>query len=91
MALAQQLIVSEMFYSIQGEGVSCGVPAVFLRLTKCNLRCLGFSYVDPQTSEHLGCDSAAVWRQGEKRDFAAAGFNGFHSTARPYITEALLY
>jgi len=34
-----QLIVSEIFYSIQGEGPNVGKPAVFLRLAGCNLRC----------------------------------------------------
>jgi len=29
----------EIFYSIQGEGVNVGIPAVFLRLALCNLRC----------------------------------------------------
>ena len=29
----------EIFWSIQGEGVSAGVPAVFLRLATCNLAC----------------------------------------------------
>ena len=29
----------EIFRSIQGEGVSAGVPAVFLRLATCNLAC----------------------------------------------------
>ncbi|MBU0576945.1 7-carboxy-7-deazaguanine synthase QueE [Patescibacteria group bacterium] len=34
-----KLIVSEVFYSIQGEGPNIGKPAVFLRLSGCNLRC----------------------------------------------------
>lgn len=31
--------VSEIFHSIQGEGVSAGRPAVFLRTALCNLTC----------------------------------------------------
>jgi len=33
------LRVSEIFYSIQGEGRDCGVPYIFVRLSGCNLRC----------------------------------------------------
>ncbi|MBT6120762.1 7-carboxy-7-deazaguanine synthase QueE [bacterium] len=62
------LRVSETFYSIQGEGKSLGVPAVFLRLMGCNLTCSGFSY--SLNGVHLGCDTKAVWSQGEKMLFS---------------------
>jgi 7-carboxy-7-deazaguanine synthase len=34
------LKVSETFESLQGEGVSAGAPAIFVRLAQCNLHCI---------------------------------------------------
>ena len=34
--------VTEVFYSIQGEGQFVGVPSVFLRVFGCNFKCRGF-------------------------------------------------
>ena len=34
--------VSEIFFSLQGEGLYTGVPSVFIRTFGCNFRCKGF-------------------------------------------------
>ena len=34
-----QLLISSDFYSVQGEGISTGVPSYFIRLGNCNLTC----------------------------------------------------
>ena len=47
------LLVSELFYSIQGESTRAGLPCVFIRLCVCNLRC---SY----------CDSRYTWENEGK-------------------------
>ena len=33
------MFISEIFHSIQGEGLLTGVPSVFIRISGCNLRC----------------------------------------------------
>jgi 7-carboxy-7-deazaguanine synthase len=49
----EQLPVSEIFYSVQGEGVHSGTPSVFLRTYRCNLSC-------------TWCDSKYTWLDQDK-------------------------
>lgn len=52
-----KLKVSELFYSIQGEGRYMGVPSVFLRVFGCNFKCEGFGMPRGQKSqEYLAVD-----------------------------------
>ncbi len=39
MSKSAQLKINEIFYSLQGESTSVGIPTVFIRLTACPLRC----------------------------------------------------
>ncbi|HIG06895.1 MAG: 7-carboxy-7-deazaguanine synthase QueE [Methylococcales bacterium] len=50
--------ITEIFYSLQGESNSVGLPTVFIRLTGCPLRC---SY----------CDTAYAFQGGEKMTLEA--------------------
>ena len=50
--------VSELFYSIQGEGRYMGVPSVFLRTYGCNFTCQGFGMPSGELS-HEATDIAA--------------------------------
>ena len=50
------LIINEIFYSIQGESMSSGLPTIFIRLTGCPLRC---QY----------CDTAYAFTEGTKKSF----------------------
>ena len=58
--MKNNLYISEKFYSIQGEGKTTGVPAIFVRLSGCNLLCQSSNWV---------CDSIEVWQKGTSTEF----------------------
>ncbi len=50
-ALSVRLKLTEIFYSLQGEADTAGIPTVFVRLTGCPLRC---QYCDTAYAFHGG-------------------------------------
>jgi 7-carboxy-7-deazaguanine synthase len=48
--VTEPLLISELFYSLQGESTWSGLPCLFVRLSGCNLRC---SY----------CDARYTWEE----------------------------
>jgi 7-carboxy-7-deazaguanine synthase len=63
--------ISEIFYSVQGEGRYTGVPSLFLRFWGCNFQCRGFgdapmpdgpieTLADFPVAE-TGCDTEYAW------------------------------
>jgi 7-carboxy-7-deazaguanine synthase len=55
---AGELLVHEIYKSVQGESTFAGLPCVFVRLTGCSLRC-------------KWCDTAHAFRHGERMTRAA--------------------
>ncbi|MCP4443371.1 MAG: 7-carboxy-7-deazaguanine synthase QueE [Aureispira sp.] len=74
MSRNQKIAVSEYFYSLQGEGKTMGIPAIFLRLTGCNLMCGGYG-VEKDGKLRDGatwlCDTIKVWMKGTTYGFAS--------------------
>lgn len=62
----KELRATEIFYSLQGEGIRQGKPSIFVRFWGCNLHC-GF---DKRTRERLPnawmCDSTESWLTGKE-------------------------
>ncbi len=49
--MSKSLRITEIYYSIQGESTWAGLPCIFIRLTRCNLRC---TWCDTTYSFHGG-------------------------------------
>ena len=54
-----------IFYTIEGEGEYIGQPSVFMRMSMCNLTCVGFASADSPN----GCDSFVSWSIKNKKTF----------------------
>lgn len=77
----QKIKVSELFYSIQGEGRYMGVPSVFLRTFGCNFTCGGFGMPKGQISDErdLVARSADDYRQYRDLPLVSTGCDSYAS------------
>lgn len=51
------MLINEIFYSLQGEGINVGRAAIFIRLSRCNLRC---SFCDTDFDEGVEMSDEAI-------------------------------
>jgi organic radical activating enzyme len=68
-----RLSVSEVFYSIQGEGKTMGYPSVFVRLGGCNLMCGGMGTQNDKelyNDAKWRCDTIEVWMKSKSKIFS---------------------
>jgi len=65
-----KLAISEVFYSIQGEGKTVGIPSVFVRLGGCNLMCGGMGTQfdgELHNGAEFRCDTVEVWMKATSK------------------------
>lgn len=85
------LQLSEIFYSIQGEGMWTGTPAVFVRLAGCNLAC-DFCDTDYSTRFFANVDDIVAMVQDAGKDCPMVVLTGGEPLAQaetPALIEAL--
>src|ERR1700747_1708385 len=64
------LVINEIYLSLQGESTFAGLPCIFVRLTACDLRC---SY----------CDTAYAFTEGKRKSLAETQ-EEIHRLAKPF-------
>ena len=76
-----KLKVSELFYSIQGEGRYMGVPSVFLRVFGCNFTCDGFGMPrgEKTNERHLVADRVKEFKQYRDLPLVHTGCDSYAS------------
>jgi len=71
--------VSELFYSIQGEGRYMGVPSVFLRTFGCNFTCDGFGMPRGQKTSERHAINAKSFKSYKDLPLVSTGCDSYAS------------
>ena len=74
-----KLKISELFYSIQGEGRFMGVPSIFLRTFGCNFTCGGFGMPKGQMSEERAKINATSFKNYNDLPLVDTGCDSYAS------------
>ncbi len=70
--MKNKLAISEVFYSMQGEGKTVGIPSVFVRLGGCNLMCGGMGTQfdgELHNGAEFRCDTVEVWTRALSKQY----------------------
>lgn len=71
--------VSEIFYSLQGEGRYVGVPSVFLRTFGCNFKCEGFGMLPGEKSAERDAIDASKYKTFAELPLVKTGCDSYAS------------
>ena len=71
--------VSELFYSIQGEGRYMGVPSVFLRTFGCNFTCDGFGMPRGEKTNERHAVDAKLYKSYRDLPLVSSGCDSYAS------------
>lgn len=71
--------VSELFYSIQGEGRYMGVPSVFLRTFGCNFKCQGFGMPRGELSNEAENVDPSLYTEYKSLPLVSTGCDSYAS------------
>ena len=74
-----EIKVSELFYSVQGEGRYSGVPSVFLRTFGCNFTCGGFGMPKGEVSNERNLINAKEYKDYNDLPLVTTGCDSYAS------------
>lgn len=77
----EKIKLSELFYSIQGEGRYMGVPSVFMRTFGCNFKCAGFGMPKGESTTEIEPIAANVhlYKSYEELPLVSTGCDSYAS------------
>lgn len=75
--------ISELFYSVQGEGKRAGIPSFFIRTNHCNLRC-------KFTGGNLCDTSYTSWFPDDKKNLGEVEISDIVSEYKKYLCKDIV-